>query len=92
VGVVPDLVPDEPLDPARTFVFICGPEVMMRYTLRPLQRQGVPDARIFLSIERNMKCAVAFCGHCQFGPVFVCKDGPVLALDRLRPWFFTREL
>jgi len=92
VGVVPDLVPDETLDPARTFVLMCGPEVMMHYTLRPLQRQGVPDARIFLSLERSMRCAVAFCGHCQFGPAFVCKDGPVFPLDRLRPWFFTREL
>jgi NAD(P)H-flavin reductase len=92
VGVVPDLVPEVSLDPARTFVLMCGPEVMMRYTLRPLQRQGVPDARIFLSLERSMRCAVAFCGHCQFGPAFVCKDGPVFPLDRLRPWFFTREL
>jgi NAD(P)H-flavin reductase len=92
VGVVPDLVPEVSLDPARTFVLMCGPEVMMRYTLRPLQRQGVPDARIFLSLERSMRCAVAFCGHCQFGPAFVCKDGPVFSLERLRPWFFTREL
>jgi NAD(P)H-flavin reductase len=92
VGVVPDLVPGQKLDPARTFVLVCGPEVMMRYTLRPLQRQGVPEARIFFSLERSMRCAVAFCGHCQFGPAFVCKDGPVFPFDRLRPWFFIREL
>jgi NAD(P)H-flavin reductase len=92
VGVVPDLVPDEKLDPNRTFVLMCGPEVMMKYTLRPLSRLGIPDARIFLSLERSMRCAVAFCGHCQLGPAFVCKDGPVLPLDRLRPWLFAREL
>jgi sulfhydrogenase subunit gamma (sulfur reductase) len=65
---------------------------MMRYALPPLARLGVPDARIFLSMERSMKCAEAFCGHCQLGPAFVCKDGPVFRFDRLRPWFFIREL
>ena len=93
VGVVPDLIADAgPLDPLRTWALICGPEVMMRFSLRPLQRMGVPDTRIFLSMERGMKCAVAFCGHCQLGPAFICKDGPVLSFDRLRPWFFTKEL
>ena len=92
VGVVPELVAEAALDPARTFAFICGPEVMMRFAIRPLERLGVPDRRIFLSVERNMKCAVGFCGHCQLGPAFVCKDGPVLSFDRLRPWFFRREI
>ena len=92
VGVVPDLIAETAPDPARTFAFVCGPEVMMRYALRPLQRLGVPDVRIFLSLERNMRCAAGFCGHCQYGPAFVCKDGPVFSFDRLRPWFFIRGL
>jgi NAD(P)H-flavin reductase len=92
VGVVPDLIADTGVDAARAFVLACGPEVMMRYALPPLARLGVPDQRIFLSLERSMKCAVAFCGHCQLGPAFVCKDGPVFSFAELRRWFFIREL
>jgi NAD(P)H-flavin reductase len=92
IGVVPALIAGAGVDPARTVAMLCGPEVMMKYALPPLARMGVPDARIFLSMERSMKCAVAFCGHCQLGPAFVCKDGPVLRFDRLRRWFFIREI
>ena len=58
-------------------VFICGPEVMMRYAIQALEKRGVSRDRIHLSMERNMKCAVGVCGHCQWGPHFVCRDGPV---------------
>lgn len=92
VGVVPELIGEAKLDPARVFVLMCGPEIMMRYALGPLARLGVPDARLFLSMERSMKCAAAFCGHCQYGPAFVCKDGPVFSFDQVRRWFFIREL
>jgi NAD(P)H-flavin reductase len=92
VGVVPALLRDVELDPSRTVALMCGPEVMMRFTVRELERQGVPDARIHLSLERNMKCAVGFCGHCQLVPFFVCKDGPVLPHDRLRPFLNLREV
>lgn len=92
VGVVPALLRDVELEPSRTVALMCGPEVMMRFTVRELERQGVPDARIHLSLERNMKCAVGFCGHCQLVPFFVCKDGPVLSYDRLRPFLNLREV
>lgn len=92
VGVVPDLVDEAQLDGARTVAFLCGPEVMMKYAVRPLRALGVPEARIHLSMERSMRCAAAFCGHCQYGPFFVCKDGPVFSYERLRPWFFVREI
>jgi NAD(P)H-flavin reductase len=92
VGVVPELIAEAGVDGARAYVLVCGPEVMMRYALPPLERLGVPDERVFLSLERNMKCAAAFCGHCQYGPVFVCKDGPVFSFAELRRWFFIREL
>lgn len=92
VGVVPDLVEEGGLDGARTVALLCGPEVMMKYAVRPLRAAGVPEARIFFSMERSMRCATAFCGHCQFGPAFLCKDGPVLPYDRLRPWLYVREL
>lgn len=83
VGVVPALIPHAGLDPAETLALVCGPEVMMRFTANALLAAGVRPGRIHLSMERNMKCAVGQCGHCQFGPFFVCKDGPVLRYDRI---------
>jgi NAD(P)H-flavin reductase len=71
---------------------MCGPEIMMRFATRELQKRGVPDDAIFLSLERNMKCAVGFCGHCQFGPEFICKDGPIFRYDRVARWLAVREL
>jgi NAD(P)H-flavin reductase len=92
VGVVTTLVPRVQADAARAVGFICGPEVMMRFTVRALMARGVSPDRLFLSMERNMKCAIGFCGHCQFGPAFVCKDGPVFRYDRIGSWFAVREL
>lgn len=92
VGVVPALLRDVAVDPARTVALTCGPEVMMRFTVRELERLGVPDTHIHLSLERNMKCAVAFCGHCQLVPYFLCKDGPVFSYDRLRSFINLREV
>ena len=92
VGVVTTLVPRAPVDPARTTAFVCGPEIMMRFAADALHRRGVPDASIFVSMERNMKCAVGFCGHCQFGPSFVCKDGPVFAWPRVPGLLSMREV
>jgi NAD(P)H-flavin reductase len=92
VGVAPALVDRAGVDPDRTEALVCGPEVMMRFTARALERRGVPDARIHVSLERNMKCAVGLCGRCQLGPTFVCKDGPVLRYDRVRSLVSVREL
>ena len=82
VGVVPKLIARAGFDPHNTVAMVCGPEVMMRFTAIALLGAGVPANHIYLSMERNMKCAIGLCGHCQFGPDFVCKDGPVM---RLRP-------
>ncbi len=92
VGVVPALLRAAAFDPARATAFVCGPEVMMRFTVRELERRGVPEDRVHVSLERNMKCAIGFCGHCQLGPSFVCKDGPVLRYDRVRSMLTVREL
>lgn len=92
VGVVPALLERLALDPSRTVVMMCGPEVMMRFTVRELERLGLGAERLFVSMERNMKCATGFCGHCQFGPVFVCKDGPVFRFDRVAPLLSVREV
>ncbi len=92
VGVVTRRLPDARFDPAGTVAFACGPEIMMRKTAEALTGLGLPERGIFLSMERNMKCAIAQCGHCQFGAAFVCRDGPVFSYDHLRPMLAVREL
>ena len=84
VGVVTALIPKAPFDPHSAVAMICGPEVMMRYTALELHKRGVPESDIFVSMERNMKCGIGLCGHCQFGPTFVCKDGPVFSYTRVK--------
>lgn len=92
VGVVTSLIPRLELDPARLAVFLCGPEVMMRFSARGLELAGVPVDRMWVSMERNMKCGVGLCGHCQFGHLFVCKDGPVIRFDRVSDLFVVHEV
>jgi NAD(P)H-flavin reductase len=92
IDVVPALLASHQLDPAQTVALVCGPEVMMRFTVRELELRGIPRESIYLSMERNMKCGVGLCGHCQLVPFFICKDGPVMRFDRLAPFLNTREL
>ncbi len=91
VGVVTKLIPKADVDPAHATTFICGPEVMMRFTVRELEKRGIPDDHIYLSMERNMRCGIGLCGHCQFGPTLICRDGPVLSYDQVEPFFGLRE-
>jgi len=92
VGVVTMLIPRIAFDPRRSIAFVCGPEVMMRFAIAALRDAGLADDAIWLSMERNMKCAVGFCGHCQFGPTFVCRDGPVFRYDRIRSLLAVKEI
>lgn len=92
VGLVTTLVADGGFDPGRTTAFVCGPEVMMRYSAIAFLERGVPASRVRLSMERSMKCGVGLCGHCQLREVFVCVDGPVLTYDRLEPLMTHPEL
>lgn len=92
VGVVTTLFPKISFQPENTIAMVCGPEIMMRFAVIELQKRGVPDTNIYLSMERNMKCGVGLCGHCQCGPVFICKDGPVFNYTKLKPFFGKREL
>jgi NAD(P)H-flavin reductase len=92
VGVVTKMVQRSPFDPQSAMAFICGPEVMIRYAAQSLEQRGTAGSSIFVSMERNMKCAVGVCGHCQFGPWFVCKDGPVFRYDRIERFFGMREV
>lgn len=91
-GVVTTLFDGAAIDPQRTTALVCGPEMMMSFAVRDLLARGVPADRVHLSLERNMQCAVRLCGHCQFGPAFVCMDGPVFAYDRVADLMEVNEL
>ena len=92
VGVVPRLVARASFDAERAAALVCGPEVMMRFTVAALARAGVPADSVYASMERNMQCGVAQCGHCQLGPTLVCRDGPVYRWSELERWLRIREL
>ncbi len=92
VGVVTTLIGRAPFDPSTGVALVCGPEVMMRFTVLELEKRGVAADRTYVSMERNMKCAVGFCGHCQYGPTFICKDGPVFRFDRIAGIFGKAEI
>ncbi|MET8946867.1 FAD/NAD(P)-binding protein [Streptomyces sp. NPDC004542] len=92
VGVVTTLVDAFALRPERTRALVCGPEVMMRHTARALMGRGLAAHRVQLSLERNMRCATGHCGHCQLGSLLLCRDGPVVAYDRVEHLLAVREL
>lgn len=92
VGLVTGLLGDAIADPGRTTAFVCGPEIMMRLSARALADAGVPGGDIRVSLERNMRCGVALCGHCQLGPLLVCRDGPVVSYAEAAPLLAIKEL
>lgn len=92
VGVVTTLFKFARLQPAKSVAMLCGPEIMMRFVLRELDGLSLARQDVYLSMERNMKCGIGSCGHCQYGPYFICKDGPVFRSDRIRPLMEKYEL
>jgi NAD(P)H-flavin reductase len=92
VGFVAKLVTGARYDPEKTTAFVCGPEVMMRTTVDALLERGVAPERIHLSMERNMRCGLGHCGHCQLGPTLICRDGPVYRYDELASLMEVRQL
>ncbi|MBF0334548.1 MAG: FAD/NAD(P)-binding protein [Alphaproteobacteria bacterium] len=92
VGVVTNLVARGGFDPMHTTALVCGPEIMMRFAAQALVKRGVSPAGVYVSMERNMKCGVGFCGHCQWGPHFVCRNGPVFTWEEASPLLAVREL
>ncbi len=92
VGVVTQRIPDCRFDAKNTVAYVCGPEIMMRLTAEALEARGVPPDAIWLSLERNMRCGVGQCGHCQLGPYLLCRDGPVLPFQELARLLRVREL
>lgn len=87
VGVVTELFEQVSIDSAKSTVLMCGPEIMMRLGVPILIRRGIPERAIYVSLERHMECGIGLCGHCQMGPYFLCKDGPVMRYDRVEQWF-----
>jgi NAD(P)H-flavin reductase len=77
---------------ARTTLMTCGPEVMMRYAAKSALGRRIPEQQIFVTLERNMNCAIGLCGHCQLGPAFICKDGPVFPYNSVSPLLRVQEL
>lgn len=92
VGFVTEPLGRIPLNSSDTVAFICGPEPMMRFCASMLLQRGVPAEQIRVSLERNMKCGVGLCGHCQLGPLLVCRDGPVVDYRRAQDLLAVREL
>lgn len=86
VGRITALMKEAQFDAKQTIAMMCGPEGMMIAVARELLQRGVEERRLWLSMERNMKCAVGRCGHCQFGHHFVCRNGPVFPYSELQPW------
>ena len=91
-GLITALFPYVDIDPKAATVFTCGPEIMMRFALRDLSALGIPDERLWLTMERTMHCGVKLCGHCQLGPYFVCADGPIFRWDQMRDLLEVPEL
>jgi NAD(P)H-flavin reductase len=92
IGVVPVLFYRLRLQPKRTHVLACGPEIMMRFVVFEALARRVAASHIHLTLERNMNCAVGLCGHCQLGPMFICKNGPVFTYEQLEPYMHVEDL
>jgi NAD(P)H-flavin reductase len=92
VGVVTSLMARAHFEPDDAIVFICGPEIMMRFAVLELNHLGIDERQMYISMERNMHCGIGLCGHCQYGPLFVCRDGPVFRYDQVGPYLGIREL
>ena len=92
VGLVTQLIDRADLDPPQTTAMVCGPELMMRLSAQALCARGVAPDRVRVSLERNMRCGLAECGHCQLGPLLLCRDGPVIGFDQAAPLLAIREL
>ncbi len=86
-GFVTDMIKDLTIDAEKTIVMMCGPEAMMQAAVVALVKKGMAEADIYLSMERNMECGIGHCGHCQYGGLFICKDGPVFAYPVIKALF-----
>lgn len=84
VGFVPTITEQVSPSPKDAAALICGPPIMIKFTMPPLEKAGWKDDQVYLSLENRMKCGLGVCGHCNVGPVYVCKDGPVFKRSELK--------
>lgn len=84
IGVITSLIPGVTIDAPRTFAIIVGPPVMYKFVVKELQKKGVPDDQMMVSLERHMKCGLGKCGHCQIHNIYCCQDGPVFRYSRIK--------
>ena len=87
VGYVTDMIESLALHPNNTIAMMCGPEMMMHASINALVKKGIPENALYLSMERTMECGIGHCGHCQYGGLFICKDGPIFAYPRIKTLF-----
>lgn len=87
VGAITTLIDSQTFDPQSVLAMVCGPSLMMRFVVAALTGASCPESSIFVSMERNMKCAIGQCGRCQYGPHFVCRDGPIFRYDKIGSLF-----
>ncbi len=84
IGFVPTITEQKaPQGDANTYAIVCGPPIMIKFTLPVLEKLGYAHDHIIMSLENRMKCGIGMCGRCNIGKELVCKDGPVFTLDEL---------
>ncbi|MBN2185240.1 MAG: FAD/NAD(P)-binding protein [Candidatus Krumholzibacteriota bacterium] len=83
-GFVPTVTKEIGPDPDNTWVVVCGPPIMIKFTLPVLVDLKFPDERVYTSLERRMKCGIGKCGRCNIGSKYICVDGPVFSLAELK--------
>ncbi len=83
VGFVPAVTKQKAPSAENSYAIICGPPIMIKFTLPVLTELGFPPERIISSLEMRMKCGIGICGRCNIGTEYVCKDGPVFTLEQL---------
>ena len=91
VGLITELIKKSDIE-KDAVVFMCGPDPMVKFSVIELQKKGVSLENIYPSMERHMKCSVGTCGHCMFGPFFVCKDGPIFSYSKIKEFFERKEV
>ncbi len=84
VGVITTLIPKLETNPGKTIAIICGPPVMYKFVLLELAKLRIPPDRIYVSLERHMRCGVGKCGHCQINGLYACQDGPVFQFSEIQ--------
>ncbi len=84
VGLIPPVLEKLAPKPENTIAIMCGPPIMIKFTLLSLHKLGFKPDQIITTLENKMKCGLGKCGRCNVGPYYVCKDGPVFTAEQLQ--------